>query len=178
MEIPMAKKQGKLSAAEKAKAEADAKQVIARNKKARHDYNILDTYEAGLALTGTEVKALRMGRASLIDGWVEIDRDGEAWIHGINIPVYAMGTWTNHAPTRKRKLLLHKDEIRKLGDKVTAKGHTIVPLELYFLRGRAKVEIGLAQGKQEWDKRETLRRREADREAERAMSAARRRARG
>ena len=174
----MAKKQGKLSAAEKAKAEADAKQVIARNKKARHDYNILDTYEAGLALTGTEVKALRMGRASLIDGWVEIDRDGEAWIHGINIPVYAMGTWTNHAPTRKRKLLLHKDEIRKLGDKVAAKGHTIVPLELYFLRGKAKVEIGLAQGKQEWDKRETLRRREADREAERAMSAARRRARG
>ncbi|MGO1637480.1 MAG: SsrA-binding protein, partial [Ancrocorticia populi] len=95
----MAKKPGKLSAAEKAKAEADAKQVIARNKKARHDYNILDTYEAGLALTGTEVKALRMGRASLIDGWVEIDRDDEAWIHGINIPVYAMGTWTNHAPT-------------------------------------------------------------------------------
>ena len=92
--------------------------------------------------------------------------------------MYAMGTWTNHAPTRKRKLLLHKDEIRKLGDKVTAKGHTIVPLELYFLRGRAKVEIGLAQGKKEWDKRETLRRREADREAERAMSAARRRARG
>ncbi|MDN6485993.1 SsrA-binding protein SmpB [Ancrocorticia populi] len=174
----MAKKPGKLSAAEKAKAEADAKQVIARNKKARHDYNILDTYEAGLALTGTEVKALRMGRASLIDGWVEIDRDDEAWIHGINIPVYAMGTWTNHAPTRKRKLLLHRDEIRRLGDKVQAKGHTIVPLELYFLRGRAKVLIGLAQGKQEWDKRETLRRREADREAERAMSAARKRARG
>ena len=174
----MAKKPGKLPAAEKAKAEADAKQVIARNKKARHDYNILDTYEAGLALTGTEVKALRMGRASLIDGWVEIDRDDEAWIHGINIPVYAMGTWTNHAPTRKRKLLLHRDEIRRLGDKVQAKGHTIVPLELYFLRGRAKVLIGLAQGKQEWDKRETLRRREADREAERAMSAARKRARG
>ncbi|MGO1590985.1 MAG: SsrA-binding protein SmpB [Ancrocorticia sp.] len=174
----MAKKQGKLSAAEKAKVDADAKHMIARNKKARHDYNILDTYEAGLSLTGTEVKALRMGRASLIDGWVEIDRDNEAWIHGINIPVYAMGTWTNHAPTRKRKLLLHKDEIVRLGSKVQAKGHTIVPLELYFVKGRAKVEIGLAQGKQEWDKRETLRRREADREAERAMSAARKRARG
>ena len=173
-----AAQQGKLTGAQNAKVEADAKQVIARNKKARHDYNILETFEAGLSLTGTEVKALRLGRASLIDGWVEIDRDNEAWLHNINIPVYAMGTWTNHAPTRKRKLLLHRDEILKLGQKVQAKGQTIVPLELYFLRGRAKVEIALAQGKQEWDKRETLRRREADREAERAMSAARRRARG
>ncbi|MFT0846668.1 SsrA-binding protein SmpB [Actinomycetaceae bacterium L2_0104] len=170
--------QGKLSAAQKAKADADAKQVIARNKKARHDYNILETFEAGLSLSGTEVKALRLGRASLIDGWVEIDRSNEAWLHGVNIPVYAMGTWTNHAPTRKRKLLLHRDEILRLAGKSQAKGHTIVPLELYFLRGRAKVEIALAQGKQEWDKRETLRRREADREAERAMAAARRRARG
>ena len=124
------------------------------------------------------MKALRLGRASLIDGWVEIDRNNEAWLHGVNIPVYAMGTWTNHAPTRKRKLLLHRDEILRLAGKVQAKGHTVVPLELYFLRGRAKVEIALAQGKQEWDKRETLRRREADREAERAMAAARRRSRG
>lgn len=168
---------GKLSAAQKAKVEADAKQVVARNKKARHDYNIIETFEAGLSLTGTEVKALRLGRASLIDGWVEVDRNNEAWLHGVNIPVYAMGTWTNHTPTRKRKLLLHRDEILRIGNKVQAKGHTVVPLELYFLRGRAKVEIALAQGKQEWDKRETLRRREADREAERAMSAARRRAR-
>lgn len=173
----MAKKQGKLSAAEKAKAEADAKHVIARNKKARHDYNILETFEAGLSLTGTEVKALRMGRASLIDGWVEIDRHNEAWIHNINIPIYAMGTWTNHAPTQKRKLLLHKHEIERLGSKVQGKGLTIVPLELYFIRGRAKMEIGLAQGKQEWDKRETLRRREADREAQRAMSDARKKER-
>ncbi len=169
---------GKLSAAQKAKVEADAKQVVSRNKKARHDYIILETFEAGLSLTGTEVKALRLGRASLIDGWVEIDRNNEAWLHGVNIPVYAMGTWTNHAPTRKRKLLLHRDEILRLAGKVQAKGHTVVPLELYFLRGRAKVEIALAQGKQEWDKRETLRRREADREAERAMAAARRRSRG
>ncbi|RTE50728.1 SsrA-binding protein SmpB [Actinobaculum sp. 352] len=173
----MAKKTDKLTAAQKAKAASDAKQVIARNKRARHDYLIEDTYEAGLALTGTEVKALRMGRALLIDAWVEIDRDGEAWLQGANIPVYAMGTWTNHAPTRKRKLLLHREEIRKLAQKSAAKGYTIVPLELYFLRGRAKVEIALAQGKQEWDKRETLKRREADREAERAMAAARRRAR-
>lgn len=171
------KKEGKLSASQKAKAEADAKQTIARNKKARHDYNILDTYEAGLSLSGTEVKALRLGRASLVDGWVEIDRYGEAWLQGVNIPVYAMGTWTNHVPTRKRKLLLHRSEIAKLGQKSQAKGFTIVPLELYFIRGRAKVEIALAEGKQEWDKRETLRRREADREAERAMAAARRRAR-
>ena len=173
----MAKQQGKLTVAQKAKEASDAKQVIARNKKARHDYLIEDTYEAGLSLSGTEVKALRMGRASLIDAWVEIDRHGEARLNGANIPVYAMGTWTNHAPTRKRKLLLHRVEIAKLAQKSQAKGFTIVPLELYFLRGRAKVEIALAQGKQEWDKRETLRRREADREAERAMSAARRRAR-
>ena len=150
-------------AAEKAKAAADAKQVIARNRRARYDYSIDAAYEAGLSLTGTEVKALRMGRASLADAWVELDRYGEAWIHGMNIPVYAMGTWTNHAPTRKRKLLLHKEEIRKLSQRVQAKGYTVVPLELYFIRGRAKVEIALAQGKQEWDKRETIRRREADR---------------
>lgn len=166
----------KNKAAVAAKDAADAKQVIARNKKARHDYTILSTWEAGLSLSGTEVKALRMGRASLVDSWVEID-EGEAWLHGVNIPIYAMGSWTNHAPTRKRKLLLHKAEIEKLGSKVAAKGMTIVPLELYFIRGRAKVEIALAQGKQDWDKREALRRREADREAERAMAAARRRSR-
>ncbi len=171
-------KNTKLSQGEKAKEASDAKHVVARNKKARHDYSIEDTFEAGLALTGTEVKALRMGRASLVDSWVEIDRNGEAWLQGANIPIYAMGTWTNHAPTRKRKLLLHRDELSKLSNKVSAKGYTIVALELYFLRGRAKVEIALAQGKQEWDKRETLRRREADREAERAMASARRRARG
>lgn len=177
-EDPVAKKKdGKPTAAQKAKAQADAKQVIARNKKARHEYSILDTYEAGMSLTGTEVKALRLGRASLVDAWVEIDRYGEAWLHGANIPVYAMGTWTNHAPTRKRKLLLHKQEIGKLMQKVQSKGLTIVPLELYFLRGRAKVEIALAEGKQEWDKRETIRRRDADRYAERAMAAARRRSR-
>lgn len=99
-----------------------------------------------MSLSGTEVKALRMGRASLIDAWVEIDRHGEAWLNGANIPVYAMGTWTNHAPARKRKLLLHRVEIAKLAQKSQAKGFTIVPLELYFLRGRAKVEIALAQG--------------------------------
>lgn len=128
----------------------DAKKTIARNKKARHDYLIEDTWEAGLVLSGTEVKALRMGRASLIDSWVEV-KDGEAWLYGANIPMYAQGSWNNHAPTRKRKLLLHASEIERIGQKVQAKGYTIVPLELYFIGGRAKVEIALAKGKQEWD---------------------------
>lgn len=173
----MAKKSadGKLSPAQKAKAAADAKQVIARNKKARHDYFIDEEFEAGIVLSGTEVKALRLGRASIAEAWIDIDRRGEAWVVGMNIPVYAMGSWTNHAPTQKRKLLLHKDELVKLGVRVRDKGVTIVPLELYFLRGRAKLEIGLARGKQDWDKRETLRRRQDMREAERAMSAAKHR---
>lgn len=168
----------KKTAAQKAKEESDAKKVIARNKKAHHDYFIDDTWEAGLVLSGTEVKALRMGRASLVDGWVEVDRHGEAWVNGVNIPIYAMGSWTNHAPTRKRKLLLHRDEIAKIQQKTREKGYTIVPLELYFIRGRAKLEIALARGKHEWDKRETLRRKQDERDAQRAMSAARRRQRG
>ena len=172
-----AQKPDKLTQAQKAKAAADAKQVIARNKKARHDYFIDDVFEAGLVLSGTEVKALRLGRASLTEAWIEIDRSGEAWVVGMNIPVYAMGSWTNHKPTAKRKLLLHGHELRELGVKVKAKGTTIVPLELYFLRGRAKLEIALAHGKQEWDKRETLRRRQDERDAQRAMSDARRKQR-
>ncbi|TRW43453.1 SsrA-binding protein SmpB [Georgenia yuyongxinii] len=155
--------------AQRAKAEADARKVVARNKKALHDYHIDDRLEAGLSLTGTEVKALRMGRASLVDGWVEIDR-GEAWLHNVHIPEYAQGSWTNHGPKRKRKLLLHKQEIEKLGVKTREKGHTIVPLELYFVRGKVKVEIALARGKQEWDKRQTLREKQDQREAQRAMS--------
>jgi SsrA-binding protein len=148
--------------------------VVARNRKAYHDYFIDDTFEAGIVLTGTEVKSLRAGRASLVDGWVEII-NGEAWLMGVHIPEYAEGTWTNHAPRRKRKLLLHLDQIRRLDAKSGEKGHTIVPLELYFLNGRAKVEIGLARGKKEYDKRHTLRERQDAREAERAMAARRRR---
>lgn len=169
-------KSNTLSSSQRAKAASDEKKVVARNKKARHDYEILDTYEAGLSLAGTEVKALRLGRASLTESWVEVDRAGEMWVHGVNIPVYASGSWTNHAPTRKRKLLLHRSEIEKIRRKVEAKGRTVVPLELYFIRGRAKLLIGVAQGKHEWDKRETIKRRDADREAARAMSAAKRRA--
>ncbi|MDO5727042.1 MAG: SsrA-binding protein SmpB [Bowdeniella nasicola] len=163
------KKANKPTAAQQAKAAADAHHTVARNRRAFHDYHIDDRYEAGIALSGTEVKALRQGRASLIDGWVEID-GGQAWLQGVHIPEYAQGTWTNHAPRRKRRLLLHKQEIYRLGAKSRERGMTIVPLELYFVRGRAKVEIALARGKQEWDKRQALREKQDAREAQRAMS--------
>ena len=145
------------------------RKLIASNKKARHDYHIEDTWEAGLVLTGTEVKALRMGRASLVDGYATID-DGEVWLQGVHIPEYVQGTWTNHAPRRPRKLLLHGYEIDKLIGKTKESGATIVPLSLYFSDGRAKVEIALARGKKLYDKRATLAERTASREAERAMS--------
>ncbi|WP_156226079.1 SsrA-binding protein SmpB [Pseudactinotalea suaedae] len=148
------------------------KNVVARNKKARHDYHVDDTYEAGLSLTGTEVKSLRAGRASLVDGWVSVE-NGEAWLEGVHIPEYTQGTWTNHPVRRRRKLLLHRLEIDKLAQTTREKGRTIVPLELYFIGGRAKVEIATARGKQEWDKRETLRRQQDEREAQREMSARR-----
>lgn len=166
--MPKEWKKPKPTGSERRKAASDAKKTIARNKKARHDYLIEDTWEAGMVLSGTEVKALRMGRASLVDAWVEI-KNGEAWLYGANIPMYAQGSWTNHAPTRKRKLLLHSSQISTLADKSSAKGYTIVPLELYFIGGRAKVEIALARGKQEWDKRQALREKQDQREAERAM---------
>lgn len=142
--------------------------LIAQNRKARHDYIIEDVFEAGLVLMGTEVKALRDGHANLTDSWCEIE-DGEAWLHGVQIPVYAMGTWTNHTPRRKRKLLLHHDEIARLASRAQDKGQTIVPLSLYFVGGKAKVEIALARGKKEWDKRQALRERQDNLEAQRAM---------
>jgi len=142
---------------------------VASNRKAYHDYTIDDTFEAGIVLTGTEVKALRAGRASLIDGWASIT-DGEAWLEGVHIPEYTQGTWNNHAPRRKRKLLLHRLEIDKLAAKTREKGQTIVPLSLYFKDGRAKVEIGLARGKREYDKRHALRERQDKRESDRAIS--------
>ena len=144
--------------------------LIASNKKARHDYHILDTYEAGLVLTGSEVKSLRMGRASLVDGYVFIER-GEAWLDAAYIPEYLNGSWTNHAPRRKRKLLLHRQQIDKLHQKTREGGMTIVPLQLSFLDGRVKVEIALAKGKKEYDKRQTLREKQDKREADRAISA-------
>lgn len=143
--------------------------VVARNRKARHDYHIEDTYEAGVALMGTEVKALRMGRASLVDGFAIFYGD-ELWLEGVHIPEYVQGTWTNHTPRRRRKLLLHRAELDKIMVKAQGSGRTIVPLSLYFKNGRVKVEIALATGKKAYDKRHTLRERQDRREAERAMS--------
>jgi SsrA-binding protein len=145
------------------------RKVIASNRKARHDYFIDDVYEAGVSLMGTEVKALRMGRASLVDGFAQIDR-GEMWLEGVHIPEYVQGTWTNHTPRRKRKLLLHREEIDRWAGKVRESGLTIVPLALYFVDGKVKVEIGLARGKKHYDKRHTLRERQDKREADRAIS--------
>jgi SsrA-binding protein len=149
-------------------AREQGRKVIAQNKKARHDYHIEDTYEAGLVLQGTEVKSLRLGRASLVDGFVDIDGH-EAWLHGVHIPEYSQGTWTNHAARRKRKLLLNRVEIDKIERRVNEKGLTVVPLSLYFKDGRAKVEIALAKGKKSWDKRASLAERQADREKQQAL---------
>jgi SsrA-binding protein len=157
-------------------AKEKGRKLIAQNKKARHDYLVIDTYEAGLVLTGTEVKSLRQGRASLVDGFVQLD-GGEAWLHNVHVPEYSQGTWTNHSARRKRKLLLHREEIDKLVSKSQETGHTIVPLALYFKDGRAKVEIALAKGKKEYDKRQTLREKQDRRETERAISAVRRKQR-
>ena len=145
------------------------RKVIAQNKKARHDYAISDVLECGLVLTGTEVKSLRAGRASLIDGFAMIN-DGELWLMGVHIPEYTEGTWTNHTPRRDRKLLVHKQELRKLMGKLKDSGTTLVPLQLYFKDGKAKVEIAVAKGKKAHDKREAIKEREADREVSRVVS--------
>jgi SsrA-binding protein len=142
------------------------RKLIAQNRKARHDYSVEDTYEAGLVLTGTEVKSLRAGRASLVDGYALI-RDGEAWLLGVHIPEYTEGTWTNHEPRRARKLLLHRSELLRLIGKTKEGGLTLVPLQLYFKDGRAKVEIALARGKKSYDKRADLAKRDAAREVAR-----------
>src|SRR5881275_2342686 len=144
------------------------RKMIAQNKKARHDYSILDTYEAGLVLTGTEVKSLRLGRASLVDGFATID-DGEVFLRNVHIPEYEQGSWTNHEPRRVRKLLLHKEEINRLIGKTKESGLTLVPLSLYFTEGKVKVELALARGKRSYDKRQDLARRDADREVARAL---------
>jgi SsrA-binding protein len=144
------------------------KKIIARNRRARHDYQIQDVLEAGLVLTGTEVKSLRAGRASLTDGFGEIT-DHEAWLHNVHIPEYDLGTWTNHEPRRTRKLLMHRKEIDKLAAATAERGLTLVPLSLYFKDGKAKVELALARGKRTYDKRQDLARRDAAREVDRAL---------
>jgi SsrA-binding protein len=148
--------------------------LVASNRKARHDYHIEDTFEAGLVLSGTEVKALRMGRCSLVDGFAMFSGD-ELYLENVHIPEYLNGTWNNHAPRRRRKLLLHRAELTKIAHKTRESGRTIVPLALYFKDGRAKVEIALATGKKAYDKRHALRERQDRREAERALSVAHRR---
>jgi SsrA-binding protein len=152
----------------RAVAATQERQVIARNRRARHDYHIEDVVEAGLVLTGTEVKSLRAGRASLTDGYGQIT-DGEVWLLGVHIPEYAHGTWTNHEPRRPRKLLLHRKEIDRLASKTAERGLTLIPLSLYFSGGKAKVELALARGKRTYDKRQDLARRDAAREVERAV---------
>ena len=155
-------------------AKESGRKLVAQNKKARHDYHLDDRYEAGLVLTGTEVKSLRAGRASLVDAYAHI-KDGEVWLENAHIPEYDQGSWTNHEPRRSRKLLLHRDEIGKLIGKTKESGVTLVPLSLYFKDGKAKVEIALARGKKSYDKRQTLAARDAAREIERSAG---RRAKG
>lgn len=142
--------------------------IIARNRRARHDYHIEDVYEAGLVLTGTEVKSLRAGRASLVDGFGQI-AGGEVWLHNVHIPEYTQGTWTNHEPRRVRKLLMHRKEIDRLSRETAERGLTLIPLSLYFSDGKAKVELALARGKRTYDKRHELARRDAAREVDRAL---------
>ena len=144
------------------------RKVVASNRKARHDYTILETFEAGMALTGTEVKSLRAGRASLVDAFGQ-ESNGEIFLYGMHIPEYTQGTWTNHEPRRTRKLLLNRDEIHKLMIKLRDEGLTLVPLSVYFNNGYAKVELGLAKGKRLYDKRQDLAKRDAQREISRAV---------
>jgi SsrA-binding protein len=144
------------------------RKVVASNRKARHDYTIFDTYEAGMALTGTEVKSLRAGRASLTDAFAD-ENNGEIILRGMHIPEYTQGTWTNHEPRRVRKLLLNREEIRRMQGKLRDDGVTLVPLSVYFNNGYAKVELGLAKGKKSYDKRQDLAARDAQKEINRSM---------
>lgn len=149
-------------------AAEQGRKVIARNRRATHDYHIEDVIEAGLVLTGTEVKSLREGRASLADGFGQVT-DNEIWLHGVHIPQYAHGTWTNHEPRRTRKLLLHRKEIDRLASTTAERGLTLIPLSLYFKDGKVKVELALARGKRTYDKRHDLAARDAAREVDRAL---------
>ncbi len=149
-----------------------AEKVLIQNKKARHDYFIEETYETGIALQGTEVKSLRMGKANLKDSYVRIE-DEEAFLHNTHISQYPWGHQFNHEPERVRKLLLHKRELRRLTGKTQERGYTLVPLKFYLKKGKIKLEIGLAKGKTLYDKRETLKKRSADREMEKVMKGGR-----
>ena len=145
---------------------------IAENRKAFHDYHILDTWEAGMVLLGTEVKSIREGRVNLRDSFARIER-GEVWLYNVNISAYSHRGYADHEPLRQRKLLMHRDEIRKLIGKTTEKGMTLVPTRMYYQKGRVKVEVGLAKGKKDYDKRETIKRRETERETRAAVKSRR-----
>lgn len=162
----MAKKARK--AVDKRAGKQISKQVVASNRKARHDYSILDVFEAGVVLVGTEVKSLRAGQASLVDAFATVD-DGEVWLRNMHIPEYRHGSWTNHEPRRNRKLLLHRRQIDTLIGKIRDGNLTLVPLSVYFTEGKVKVELALARGKQAHDKRQDLARRDAQREVTRAL---------
>src|SRR5919197_1601913 len=153
-------------------ARSNGVKLIAENRRARHDYHLLDRVEAGIVLTGTEVKSLRDGRASLQQAYADI-RDGEAWLVGAHISVYEQGNIASHDPDRDRKLLLHKKELASLAGKVAQRGLTLVPTKLYFKDGRAKVELALARGKEVRDKRRDIAKREAEREMDRALKSRR-----
>lgn len=161
-------------AADKGSKKKPDKQIVASNRKARHNYSILDVYEAGVSLVGTEVKSLRAGHASLVDAFATVD-DGEVWLRNMHIPEYHHGTWTNHEPRRTRKLLLHRRQIDMLIGKIRDGNLTLVPLSVYFTEGKVKVELALARGKQAHDKRQDLAKRDAQREVTRALG---RRAKG
>lgn len=148
----------------------DARKVVARNRKARHEYEILETFEAGMALKGPEVKSLRYGKASFQDAYAQVER-GEVWLHSLHVSPYEQANRFNADPLRVRKLLLNRHEIRRLVGKVEEKGLTLIPLEIYFVRGRAKIQLALARGKKLHDKREVLKRKQLDREARRAAGA-------
>lgn len=153
----------------KATAATQNNKVICRNRRATHEYELLEKIEAGIVLTGTEVKSLREGKAMLEDAYGKLEK-GELWLMGCEIPEYVQGTYNNHKPKRPRKLLLHRREVSKLGEKSTQKGFTIVPLQLYFKDGKVKVEIAVGKGKQTHDKRESLKKADAKREMQRALS--------
>ena len=150
-----------------------AQKIIAENRKAHHDYHLLESFEAGVALLGTEVKSIREGGANLRDSFARIE-GGEVWVYNIHISAYRNRGYSDHDPTRRRKLLLHRSEIRKLIGKTVERGMTLVPVRMYFKNGRVKVAVSLAKGKKDYDKRETIKRREADRETRAAIKSSRR----
>jgi SsrA-binding protein len=150
------------------KADDSGVKIVARNRRARHEYDLMERVEAGMVLTGTEVKSLRNGKASLDDAYAEVD-GGEVWLKGCDIPEYVQGNRENHLPKRTRKLLLHRHEIAKLASKTSEKGITLVPLSIYFKKGMAKIELSLARGRKTFDKREAIKKQDAKRDIDRAM---------